>query len=409
MGWEVVDEISDVGLNLKSLYKELKNNVQMMNIEMQEMKKEKKDTAKEMMKLNSDMKHIKDDYKQCLAALMTETYERNKAEALYKVLKDTREAEVMLKSNDETRKEVNDKKEGQEMSEEDMSVDEDNTEGWTKQRSKIRKKRRSSNCYYICEVCGENYNVEVELEEHRVLKHSTSKVVSFSCDKCTMKCKTDAELTEHRRVSHQNRLSFNCRKCSNNFKTKEELRLHLETEHTEDVQQFDCEKCNMKFRIKDQLKEHFEAIHKDNIKCQKCHKTYETMGKVRRHDWREHRGIECNVCGKWVKSRQAIKKHREDEHGMFRKVFCKYFPTCMDEDECLYEHDKDPKDDESNGYCSRGEECEDQSCNFSERSHKIRRPLCSFQSNCSRLNCPYKHTVSRKAFLELGSSNSKRK
>ena len=34
---------------------------------------------------------------------------------------------------------------------------------------------------------------------------------------------------------------------------------------------------------------------------------------------------------------------------MFRKVFCKYYPNCMDEEECLYEHEKDPKEDESNG------------------------------------------------------------
>ena len=81
----------------------------------------------------------------------------------------------------------------------------------------------------------------------------------------------------------------------------------------------------------------------------------------------------------------------------------------MDEEECLYEHEKDPKEDESNGYCSKGEECDDQACNFSERSHVIKRLICTFQSNCNRLNCPYKHTVARKAFLEVGASNSKEK
>ena len=56
---------------------------------------------------------------------------------------------------------------------------------------------------------------------------------------------------------------------------------------------------------------------------------------------------------------------------MFKKVFCKYFPACLDGDECLYEQDKDISvSGENDGLsCPNGEKCNDQSCKFSEQGH----------------------------------------
>ena len=92
------------------------------------------------------------------------------------------------------------------------------------------------------------------------------------------------------------------------------------------------------------------------------------------------------------------------------KVFCRFFPNCMDEEECLYEHEENNSDVNRNGsFCLNGSKCVDQSCRFSEQSHMNDRVLCKFQSKCNRLNCNYKHVVTRNAFLEDGQSNSKRK
>ena len=57
---------------------------------------EKANTKKELNKLKNDVKNLKDDYKQCTEALLKETYENNKAEEMYKVLKDTLEAEKKM-------------------------------------------------------------------------------------------------------------------------------------------------------------------------------------------------------------------------------------------------------------------------------------------------------------------------
>ena len=101
------------------------------------------------------------------------------------------------------------------------------------------------------------------------------------------------------------------------------------------------------------------------------------MGMLRRHDWRSHREIDCNICGETIQSRQDFKTHRLTEHQMFNKVLCKYFPAYLDYNEYNI-------NDGSN--CPNGEMCADQTCKFSEQKHKVT-ILCKFQANCNRLNC----------------------
>ena len=97
-----------------------------------------------------------------------------------------------------------------------------------------------------------------------------------------------------------------------------------------------------------------------------------------------------------------MKKHRESEHQMLNKVYCRYFPNCLDEDECLYVHEK--LEESRTSGCVNGSSCRDQSCRFTDKEHIENKTLCKFQRNCNRLNCAYKHNVNRKAFLESGST-----
>ena len=174
-------------------------------------------------------------------------------------------------------------------------------------------------------------------------------------------------------------------------------------------------KCGKLFDSLSELNEHLRCVHVEKPaetinSCNKCDKSYDSMSKLRRHDWRCHRGLECNVCGEDIPSRQELKEHRESKHQMFFKVFCKFFPDCIDGNECLYEHERNTHEKE-NYFCAAGEQCDDQSCKFSEQNHKKTKAkvLCKFQSNCNRLNCTFKHIVARKAFLGVGSKNTREK
>ena len=152
------------------------------------------------------------------------------------------------------------------------------------------------------------------------------------------------------------------------------------------------------------------------LECNKCDKVYGNISKLRRHDWISHREVDCTVCGERLESRQNISQHRKDKHQMFKIAKCKFFPQCIDADECFFTHDNVPNEGETNRFsrnayfCKDGENCEDQSCPISESNHmKSKAVLCRFQANCNRISCSFKHTCERKAFLGVASSNLKEK
>ena len=84
---------------------------------------------------------------------------------------------------------------------------------------------------------------------------------------------------------------------------------------------FKCEKCNTNLNSEEELKHHMVNYMKKNRSIVKNVTTYISMGKLRRNDWRCHREVECNICGKKINCRQEIENHREEEHKMFRKVY----------------------------------------------------------------------------------------
>ena len=90
---------------------------------------------------------------------------------------------------------------------------------------------------------------------------------------------------------------------------------------------------------------------------------------------------------------------------------CKYFPACLDGEECFFSHDKsnERRNEESSPFCPRGTKCSDQSCNYSEANHANTDEIeCKFQEKCTRKFCAFKHVVERRAFLEEGRLNRKR-
>ena len=111
---------------------------------------------------------------------------------------------------------------------------------------------------------------------------------------------------------------------------------------------------------------------------------YGSMIKLRRHDWRSHREVECNICGEILESRQNISCHRKTKHEIKTIQKCKFFPGCIDEEECFFKHEED-------------------------EVQKSRNVLCRFQVNCNRLRCSFKHNGERKAFLGVGCTNLKEK
>ena len=331
------------------------------------------------------------------------------------VLKETIEARNILEQSEVKSKAEN--------SEEEMSVEEDEAAGWkkVKQYRKKRtnlvekcelcnleftdrnvleehiKKNHEEIAWNVCINCQEKFKTSGELQTHILIAHSNHS--EYKCNGCDIRCKSRCELEEHNKVKHK---EIACDKCQERFQDRTQLQTHIMETHRE-VQEYECGQCELFFKSDEDHKHHTITIHADNVfNCQICDKPYTSMSLLRRHDWRCHRRIECNMCGETINSRVDIKKHREIKHSMKQKVYCKYFPSCLDGDECLFIHESG-----SNGesVCPEGEQCNNQSCNFSEQSHTKSKSLCMHQANCNRLNCHFRHTVQRKAFLEVGFRN----
>ena len=311
-----------------------------------------------------------------------------------------------------------------------MSVVEGDSEGWTQQRSYSKKK----SLILTCIQCGRVFKSKSDLEEHNVSTHVTR--ARHVCEKCNEYFSTIKDLETHMNCKHTENTVFNCRKCDKNVKARPEIDNHVQEhrtktssgcdecnerlttmssldKHSEEMITQDaevgnkCNRCDQSFFLEEELNMHMVTFQAERVfNCQRCDKPYESMSLLRRHDWRCHREIECNKCGETIKSRTDIKSHRETKHQMYQKVYCKFFPECIDSEECLYEHVKGSNEV---SFCPNGQMCNDQACKFSDKKHAKQNVLCMFQANCKRLNCSYTHTTTRKAFLGEGYMESVRK
>ena len=228
-------------------------------------------------------------------------------------------------------------------------------------------------------------------------KHAEN--TAFNCRNCETNLKHRSESENHINSEHRSKTKSKCDDCSERIPKSSNLDNHTEEMHLQDPEVDNkCSKCEQRFTLEEELNEHMVIFHADRVfNCQKCDKPYESMSLLRRHDWRSHREIECNICGESIKSRTDNKSHRETKHKMYKKVYCKFFPDCIDGEECLYEHVKGSNEV---SYCQNGLMCNDQECKCSDQEHTKQKVLCIFQENCKRLDCPYTHTVKRKAFLD---------
>ena len=102
---------------------------------------------------------------------------------------------------------------------------------------------------------------------------------------------------------------------------------HVKEKHAYKAElHFECNKCDRKFGLEGELNEHTVSFHAEKVfNCQICNKPYTSMSLLRRHDWRCHKEIECNLCGETLDNREEIKKHRERKHQIHQKTYCKFF------------------------------------------------------------------------------------
>ena len=433
MGWTVKDN-NETEVGFKNRVAEVKEVYDEMRREFEELKKDLyKKVNKEMAKVKLEVKDAKDAYKKCVEDLRLETRARNEAETMAKVLKDTLDAKKDLE-----------KKEGIEVMEVDEKVEDDGGE-WKQQRKQTKRTNKRNrqkseskeenmlNCdlcsmvvespaelrshretheKFYCTQCDESFSKKREFMEH-VPTHTEN---MFKCEECEATFDQERLFKKHI-DKHAGKKVFECEQCNLTFQQEKLFRRH-EQIHTEETV-FTCDECDETFKIEREFRSHRQSHDSrtekhqsstEQFNCLKCDKVYGHMRKLRRHDWRSHRSIECTICKETLENRQEIVHHRETKHNMLRKIACRYFPDCYDDEECLYDHIQLSDGEGTPTVCPSGLNCADQSCTFSEQNHRsVKNDLCRFQEKCNRKGCLYKHIVSRKVFLGESPVQEKRR
>ena len=409
MGWRIDEKDEDIQHDKLKAYDDLKKDVKILENRMSSFEKE---------------------YKQCIEALKKEVHERTKAEETAKVLR-----EIVELHNKEDKREIEENVAYS--NEEGMDIDEE-TGVWLQQQKrkslKINKMKRKHAQTFICGTCGKNCSSQSSHFEH-LKTHIQTK--TYACQNCKKNFSDQNELVNHE-SSHTQTSTYSCATCKETFGEKSLLETHKE-QHRQGY--YDCQYCKKRFSNENQLEEHtnvhtktdcfrcekcgiFTKDHGDlenhkkthaqstqvvESQCGKCDKVYPNMSKLRRHDWRSHRTIDCNICGITLESRDQISNHRKTEHKMSRKIKCKYFPNCIDENECFFlheENDDSHEEERKSRFCLKGENCEDQSCEYSEVNHlSVKNVMCRYQSKCKKTECMFKHAIEKASFLAACTQN----
>ena len=396
--------------SLKDSYEQLKRDFCELKVAFEESKKLqiKTDESKDIKMLKSEISKLKEDYKNCMDAAQNETYERNKAEEIAKVLRETLDAQNAMR---ESPMDVDDKLNEQ------MKTGGGEGEGeWiklirkNKKSKEINEKKSSLNC----DTCEELFDVPNELKNH---KETHSRKEPPHCQRCDKEFVLQSDLNQHESLHHNGvdktnggksnirceSKSFVCKVCSETFEEKGKLMEHGQSHARKNW--LYCGQCDNKFEELGEIKEH-EKTHNEKVKfrCNKCEREYPEMSQLRRHDWRSHREVSCNICEEMLQSRQDISNHRRAEHHILKKVLCRFYPSCLDGDECLFVHEQSSESMDTtevpSPFCPGGNKCSDQSCQYSESNHRNEAKMqCRYQEKCNRKFCVFKHSVERKAFL----------
>ncbi|KAL7012622.1 hypothetical protein ACKWTF_014962 [Chironomus riparius] len=185
---------------------------------------------------------------------------------------------------------------------------------------------------FACETCNKTYKTKKCLKTHMENYHPTDEANKVICDECG-KFFNNEHLLKNHMAFHNIDTSriFECYICKDGkqFKTMIQIKTHMRNQHTVNKQNrmTVCHICSANIR-ESYLPAHLKTVHGDQhrerIQCEICNVwVLETTMKnhLQKHN---DMGINCNVCGKFLKSKYSITSHMKMAHGSDYKFKCQY-------------------------------------------------------------------------------------
>uniref|UniRef100_A0A452IJQ3 Zinc finger protein n=1 Tax=Gopherus agassizii TaxID=38772 RepID=A0A452IJQ3_9SAUR len=168
-------------------------------------------------------------------------------------------------------------------------------------------------------------------------KDSLSCKEDHTCPNCESSFASQEILAEHLQTLHQKpseEKEFKCRNCGKKFPVKQALQRHV-LQCTENVnpgdtsRSFQCSVCNTSFSSESSFEQHKEACRGDArfiCKADSCGKRFKSKDALKKHKENVHTGnsrkkLVCSVCNKKCSSATNLQEHRK-VHEIFECQEC---------------------------------------------------------------------------------------
>ena len=168
---------------------------------------------------------------------------------------------------------------------------------------------------YSCDECGQVFNSEAKFNDHRSAKHSRK---TFECPMCAYNNSSEVEVTMHVQYSHPEYMTYSCDKCGQVFNSEACINDHRSAMHA--VMEFECPMCDYKNSSEVEVTKHVQYSHPENHACGKCTRHFNSESELRGHTAEEHNAqrilnkYKCEKCQKECNGTSELKSHTKVEH-----------------------------------------------------------------------------------------------
>lgn len=201
---------------------------------------------------------------------------------------------------------------------------------------------------FMCDQCTNVFFNEWSLKLHIKSKHTDAplKALKTICPECGQEFNATMYFVQHYKYVHggippgfEDKEKFMCDQCPSVFFNNLSLKLHYKTKHAEGSKDANvktgrrnCPHCDKTFATYLSYKEHIKSKHEKDTpyKCDQCHRSYGTSGRLRVHVKNMHQRIKCDQCGQEICNVFILKRHKASVHGItptdaYQCEFCPSF------------------------------------------------------------------------------------
>lgn len=174
---------------------------------------------------------------------------------------------------------------------------------------------------FSCSTCEKHCRSARKLREHERLHTGDW---PYLCPQCGRVFNTETNFSVHLRV-HSGECPFQCSYCSAAFGRHSRMWRHVVRVH-EPQRLLACPQCDRKFILPHELREHVvRHTGEKPERCSDCGKCYETRNALLTHRRIKHNkttnrklervNIQCPICGRIIKGKNAFKAHCLRQHS----------------------------------------------------------------------------------------------